>query len=271
MAISPTSLDEVVTTSPSAAQVVPHLSTSYDEVGPTTPPAALVWQQSRPPPYAEARHLAPLTHSPTLLDATTTTWTPPQPLSPVARPWCLPTSPPTSPDPGTIPQAAASSSRSIQSSASLSAYIRAHQHPTFQAPAPGTHPAAALLQSYITDGFPAEVGPAWPLASIKAGIKMGPHTSTLTPAATAFFPKELLERVSRGFSIILSQADALTYFGTRLKISRLASVDQVNRKPRLICNSSSAPDTTTASVNDTTDMSANPHAIQFGGCIARIL
>ena len=64
---------------------------------------------------------------------------------------------------------------------------------------------------------------------------------------------------------------ALAYFGTRLKISRLASVDQVNRKPRLICNSSSAPDTTTSSVNDTTDMSANPHAIQFGGCLARIL
>ena len=64
---------------------------------------------------------------------------------------------------------------------------------------------------------------------------------------------------------------ALQFFGNRLKISRLACLDQANRKPRLICNSSEAPDATTKSVNDTTDTSTNPSAMQFGSCLPRLL
>ena len=44
-------------------------------------------------------------------------------------------------------------------------------------------------------------------------------------------------------------------------ISRLACLDQTNQKPRLICNSSEAPDITTKSVNDTTNTFTNPLAI----------
>ena len=42
-------------------------------------------------------------------------------------------------------------------------------------------------------------------------------------------------------------------------------------KPRLICNSSSAPDTITPSVNASSDGSSNPNAIQFGSCLAHFL
>ena len=72
------------------------------------------------------------------------------------------------------------------------------------------------------------------MASIKAGIRQGPHTSTLTPESTTFYRAELLERMERGFSIILLVTEAITIFDTDIYISHLDSVDQVNRKPCLI-------------------------------------
>ena len=231
--ILPASLDEAETSSPSAASVVPHLSTSFDEVGPTTPLAALVRHQTSPPPPAEARLRPPNFRSQTSLVATARPWAPSSHMSPVARPWQLPPSPHPTLAPSTIVDAAASAGRSLLSATSITDYLRAQQHQTFQAPAIGTHPAASLLQSYATQGFPADAGPDWPLASIKAGIKLGPHTSTLTPEATAFCRVELLERVARGFSIILSQDDALATFGTWLKISRLMLLKDFFHKGRL--------------------------------------
>ena len=64
---------------------------------------------------------------------------------------------------------------------------------------------------------------------------------------------------------------ALSVFGDRICISRLASVDQANRKPRLICNYSAAPDDFTLAVNATTDKYAAPKAMQFGECLPRFL
>ena len=203
---------------------------------------------------------------------------PKQELSPIARPYLLP--PQVSDlNPG-VPQAVSDNplytealiaSAALKTSPSVDAFIKSRQHKTFQAPLPGSHPAAALLQSYATDGFPAEVGAAWPMASILAAVAAGPHTSTMKPAATTFCRTDLLDRVRRGFSIILTLDDALAYFGTRLRISRLASVDQPNRKPRLICDSSAAPDDSTPSVNASTIQTSNPNAIQFGSCLARLV
>ena len=64
-----------------------------------------------------------------------------------------------------------------------------------------------------------------------------------------------------GFSIILAKDDALKYFGDRLCISRLASVDQKNRKFHLICNSTAAPNNITPSVNASLDNSSSTNAI----------
>ena len=109
------------------------------------------------------------------------------------------------------------------------------------------------------------------MSSILAAIAAGPHSSTLKPEATSFCRLDLLERVRRGFSIILALDDALAHFGDRLRISRLASIDQTKRKPRLICDSSAEPDSVTPTVNASTDMSDNHDAIQFSSCLARIL
>ena len=60
-------------------------------------------------------------------------------------------------------------------------------------------------------------------------------------------------------------------FGDRIRISRLASVYQANRNPRLICNSSAAPDDITPAVNASAEKSTAPDAIQFGACLPRFL
>ena len=134
-----------------------------------------------------------------------------------------------------------------------------------------SHPAAALLYSYVTNGFPAKVGPQWPLASIMVGIEKGPHTPATSQQSTTFCRRELLERSQRGFSIILLVSDALHFFGRKIRISWLAYLKQQNRKPHLICNSFKAPDTITQSANDSTDKSTNPQAMQFGSCLPWLL
>ena len=44
-------------------------------------------------------------------------------------------------------------------------------------------------------------------------------------------------------------------------------MDQANRKPRLICNSSAEPDDVTPAVNTSTKKSTSPNAMQFGSCL----
>ena len=107
--------------------------------------------------------------------------------------------------------------------------------------------------------------------TIKAAIATGPHVPTLIPDATAFCRQELLERLQRGFSIIFPVEMVLLVFGDRICISRLASVDQANIKPRLICNYSAAPDDVNPTVNMPTKESTSPNAMQFGTCLPRFL
>ena len=75
----------------------------------------------------------------------------------------------------------------------------------------------------------------------------------------------------RGFSIILPAGIALDTFGHCIRISWLASVDQANRKPQLICNSTAAPNGITPSINASTDKKNAPRAIQFGACLPQFL
>ena len=126
-----------------------------------------------------------------------------------------------------------------------------------KAPLYGSHHTANLLAYYASCGFLALVWLPWNLTSIVSVIYKGPHTSIITSNDTTFVCKELQQRVQRGFIIMLSVDDALAYFGTRLCISRIASVDQTNYKPWLIYNSSAAPDSTTPSINASTESSTN--------------
>ena len=58
-----------------------------------------------------------------------------------------------------------------------------------------------------------------------------------------------MEWIQWGFSIILLRTEAITLFCMDLRISRLALVYQVNRKPCLICNPSNKLDAAIPSVN----------------------
>ena len=90
----------------------------------------------------------------------------------------------------------------------------------------------------------------------------------------AFYRKEILEWTQWGFSIVLSETNAITLFGMALRISLLASVYQVKCKPHLICNSSEELDAATPLVNasiypfisDICDVQASVH----GGHISNI-
>ena len=62
--------------------------------------------------------------------------------------------------------------------------------------------------------------------------------------------------------------DAIRMFGILLRISRFASMEQQNPKPRLICNSSEALDAITPEVNASSDKSSAPNGMQFGPCLS---
>ena len=64
---------------------------------------------------------------------------------------------------------------------------------------------------------------------------------------------------------------ALLVFGDSIQISHLASVDQANIKPCLICNSSAAPDDVTPAVNASTKKYTAPNAMQFWAYLHRFL
>ena len=160
----------------------------------------------------------------------------------------------------------------IQRATCLDSFLAVKQQPTLSPPPSAVnYPASPLLKEYSELGCPADVGPAWPLTTIIAAISTGPHASTLIQEAAAFFWKELLERVQNGFRIILPVEVALLLFGDRIRISCLASVDQANRKPRLICNSSVTSDDVTPAVNTCTDKYNARYAMQFGACLSWFL
>ena len=73
------------------------------------------------------------------------------------------------------------------------------------------------------------------------------------------------------FSFILPVDMALFVFGDRIRISRLASMDQVNRNPHLIYNSSAALDDVTPAVNASTDKYTSPNAMQFWARLPQFL
>ena len=68
-----------------------------------------------------------------------------------------------------------------------------------------------------------------------------------------------MDRTQWGFSIVRTEEDSIEIFGTAIHISRLASVEQNNRKPRLIYNSSEEQDDTTPSVNASTEKALAPN------------
>lgn len=172
-------------------------------------------------PLKHLAHLLPLPYdgkaaTSLALNANTPCWSlqPPRSfLNPRAKPWGT-----SSPKVSTIPvsllampspqlphvdplvSAATSMCKQFTSSSEVDGIVRLIQQPMVRAPTSTFHPAAELLASYSTNGFPALVGEKWPMTSILSAIKTGPHTSTLSREAVHFVRGELLDRTKRGFS-----------------------------------------------------------------------
>ena len=111
------------------------------------------------------------------------------------------------------------------SATNIDSVIRDLQQPMVRTQNTTPHPAAMLLDSYSKDGFPALVGERWLMEFILTDTKTGLNKLSLAKDAVHFVRSKLLECTEHSFSIILTKDDALKYFGNRLRISRLASVD----------------------------------------------
>ena len=116
-----------------------------------------------------------------------------------------------------------------------------------------------------------------------------PHVSTKTVEDTYFDWEELVERVGRGFNLILSLVKAIKFFGTRLCIYHLASVTKKTRCNRFICYSTLTPPgddsplpqyllhhhftdiPPTPDLNYSNNKSSTPVAMHFGPYFPRIL
>ena len=130
---------------------------------------------------------------------------------------------------------ATSTSEQIAQAFCLLTYLRFTQQSTVAAPPRSKgYPATALIEEYAANGFPVEVVPGFTLTTIRHAIKKWSHPSMLSLESTAFFQGEILERTHQMFSIVLTEEDATKLFVTAIRIHSLASVDQINHKPRLI-------------------------------------
>ena len=96
-----------------------------------------------------------------------------------------------------IAQLANTTGTAMPSALDINTFIKVCQFKAIAAPPTSSHhPAHSLLQSLSNSGLPAAVGKPWSLATIRAAIRKGPHTSTCNSASTIFFRKELADRVS---------------------------------------------------------------------------
>ncbi len=60
------------------------------------------------------------------------------------------------------------------------------------------HPAASMLQEYVTYGCPAKMGKEWTKAEIWEAVERGPHVSALSAEALEHFKEEAREKVATG-------------------------------------------------------------------------
>ena len=130
----------------------------------------------------------------------------------------------------------------ISSASNIDTFIKGCQFQTITVP-PSLphHPAKSLLEYLATSRFTAAVGKPWSLDAIRAAIKRGPHTSIRNSGSTIFCREDLADRVSQGFSLLLTAERVIFLFGWCFRISQLASVPQDNQQDRLIYDSTAPP------------------------------
>ena len=107
--------------------------------------------------------------------------------------------------------------------------------------------------------------------ALETVIYKGPRALACTPDITAFIQEEIQRRIKYGFSILLPAVDKIRLFREWLKFSRIMSMPQAHRRPRLILNISAQLDSDMLNINKTTDREAAPELLQFSKSSPRIL
>eukprot|EP00978_Attheya_sp_CCMP212_P032716 scaffold128989_cov79-Attheya_sp.AAC.1 len=83
-------------------------------------------------------------------------------------------------------------------------------------------------------GVPVDCGDDWTRETLELAIAKGPHASVMTPEARKLVLEDVVYQVDAGFSRIITWDSIKNNPPSRLKISPLAVVPQVNRRGRVI-------------------------------------
>jgi hypothetical protein len=95
------------------------------------------------------------------------------------------------------------------------------------------HPFAETLHKW-EKGVPVDCGDDWTRETLELAIAKGPHASAMTPEARKLVLEDVAYQVDAGFSRIITWDSIKNNPPSRMKISPLAVVPQVNRRGRLI-------------------------------------
>jgi len=146
-------------------------------------------------------------------------------------------------------------------------------------PLAGVHPFTPTLTAW-RHGIEVDCGPDWTWDVIEAAVARGPHPTARTPEAIALFEEDIEYQRRAGFCKIFTWEELKRTRPTNLKISPVAAVPQVGRRPRIILDLSfpvyqdvdGVITATQASVNDTTALRAPKEAVrEIGKVLPRLL
>ncbi len=146
-------------------------------------------------------------------------------------------------------------------------------------PLANVHPFMPTLKEW-RHGIEVDCGPDWSWDVIKAAVTRGPHPTAPTPKAVALFEEDIEYQRKAGFCKVIPWEEIKRRCPPNLKISPVAAVPQVGRRPRIILDLSfpvyqevdGVITATQASVNDTTALQAPSAAVnEIGKVLPRLL
>ena len=137
------------------------------------------------------------------------------------------------------------------------------------------HEAASLIDSYATEGCPADCGPDWTRDHIEAALLKGPHSSATKDDALRALVAETKEKVKNGYARILRYGDIKHKLPKKLKVSPVAMIPHKTRYFRTILDLSFRlrhKGELLESVNSATEKLAPAESmIQLGNCVQRLI
>jgi hypothetical protein len=146
-------------------------------------------------------------------------------------------------------------------------------------PLADVHPFTPTIKKW-RHGIAVDCGPHWSWDVIEATVERGPHPTARTPEAMALFEEDIEYQHKAGFCNVIPWDEIKRLRPPNLKISPMAAVPQVGRRPRIILDLSfpvyqevdGVVTATQASVNDTTALQASSAAVkEIGKVLSQLL